>query len=367
MKVPFFNFKKSFLSYENEINEAVKNVFLSGWYILGKELEKFENKFADYCGAKFCIGVGNGLDALKIIIRAYKELGTLQKGDEIIVPANTYIATIISILDCGMKPVLVEPELDSFNIDPLKIEDAITKKTKAIMVVNLYGQLAKMELIKKISLKYKLITIEDCAQSHGAKNNNGLASGTLSDASGFSFYPSKNLGAIGDAGAIITNNESVAKLCKVLRNYGSEKKNYNKLLGVNSRLDEIQAAILNVKLKYLDKENIIRRKVASKYINKIKNEKIFLPKTIRNQDHVYHLFVIRTKFRDKLKDYLQDLGVETLIHYPIAPHKQSALYQYNDLKLPITELIHNQVLSLPCNPWLEEEDQDFIIKACNDF
>tara|TARA_S200000501_G_scaffold251853_1_gene235999 strand:- start:122 stop:1225 length:1104 start_codon:yes stop_codon:yes gene_type:complete len=367
MKVPFFNFKKSFLSYEKEINEAIKKTLLSGWYILGKELDQFEKKFADYCGAKFCIGVGNGLDALKIIIKSYKELGILKDDDEVIAPANTYIATIISILDCGLKPVLVEPELDSFNINPLKIEEAITKKTKAIMSVNLYGQLAKMELIKKISLKYKLITIEDCAQSHGVKNNNGLASGILSDASGFSFYPSKNLGAIGDAGAIITNDESVAKLCKVIRNYGSENKNHNQILGVNSRLDEIQAAILNVKLKYLDKENIIRRKVASKYINEIKNEKILLPKKLAYQDHVYHLFVIRTKFRDKLKDHLKNAGIETLIHYPIPPHKQPALYKYNHLKLPITELIHDEILSLPCNPWLSLEDQDLIIKTCNDF
>tara|TARA_B100001250_G_scaffold411040_1_gene438755 strand:+ start:1818 stop:2921 length:1104 start_codon:yes stop_codon:yes gene_type:complete len=367
MKIPFYNFKESFFTHEKEINEAVKKVFSSNWYILGKELERFENNFASYCGSKFCIGVGNGLDALKIIIRAYKELGVLKNNDEVIVPANTYIATIISILDCGLKPVLVEPELDFYNIDPSKIEDAITKNTKAIMVVHLYGQLAKMDLIKKISLKYKLITIEDCAQSHGAKNEKGISSGSLSDASGFSFYPSKNLGAFGDAGAIITNDDSVANLCKVIRNYGSEKKNHNKLLGVNSRLDEIQAAILNVKLKYLDLENIARRKVASKYINGIKNEKILLPKTLQNQDHVYHLFVIRTKYRDKLKESLINAGIETLIHYPIPPHKQPALYQYNHLKLPITELIHNQILSLPCSPWLSIEDQELIIKVCNNF
>lgn len=366
MKVPFFNFKKSFLYYEKEINKALKKTLLSGWYILGKELDQFEKKFADYCGAKFCIGVGNGLDALKIIIKAYKELGMLKDYDEVIVPANTYIATIISILDCGLKPIFVEPELDYYNIDPVKIEEAITKNTKAIMAVHLYGQLAKMDLIKKIASRHNLITIEDCAQAHGIKKN-GFFPGAMSDASAFSFYPSKNLGAFGDAGAIITNNKSVARLSRVIRNYGSEKKNHNKILGVNSRLDEIQASILNVKLKYLEKENIIRKKIASKYINEIKNKKIFLPKTIENRDHVYHLFVIRTKFRDKLKHHLKNAGIETLIHYPIPPHKQPALYKYNHLKLPITELIHDEILSLPCNPWLSLEDQDLIIKTCNDF
>ncbi len=367
MKVPFFDLRKSFQSHEQEINAAVKRVLESGWYILGRELDDFEKNFAEFCGAKFCVGVGNGLDALKIIMLSYKEKGVFKDNDEVIVPANTYIATIISIIECGLKPVLVEPELETYNINPSKVKSAITKNTKAILVVHLYGQLASMDLIKELSSKYNLITIEDSAQSHGARNKMGILSGRLSDASGFSFYPTKNLGAFGDAGAIITNDKSVATISRTIRNYGSEKKYNNTLLGVNSRLDEIQAAVLNIKLKYLDKENKIRREIALKYIEGIKNKRILMPKFSKDNDHVFHLFVVRTKLRDKLMRHLSDAGIETSIHYPIPPHKQPFLSKYKNLDLPITELIHNQILSLPCNPWLAEDQQDIIINTCNNF
>ena len=367
MKIPFFELKNSYLKYEDEINDVLKRVLSSGRYILGKELNNFENNFANYCGTKFCIGVGNGLDALTIIIRAYKELGIFKYGDEIIVPANTYIATILSIFECGLKPILIEPNIETYNIDPSKIENLITNKTKGLMVVHLYGQLAPMDEIKKITSNYKLILIEDSAQSHGASYRDGRKSGGLSDAAGFSFYPSKNLGTLGDSGAITTNDENIANLCRLIRNYGSGNKYYNQLKGVNSRLDEIHAAILNIKLKYLDEENLSRRLVAKRYLNRIKNKNFIMPKWSKENDHVFHLFVIRTKVRKKLVNYLKKVGIETIIHYPIPPHKQKALFHYNNLVYPITELIHKEILSLPCHPFLSLNEQDKIIDACNRF
>ena len=367
MKIPFFDFKKSFYQYEREVYDSLKKVLSSGWYILGKEVERFEDNFAKYCGSKFCIGVGNGLDALKIIMMGYKELGILKDHDEVIVPANTYIASILSILDCNLRPVLVEPSIKTYNINPSKIEEVITNKTKAILVVHLYGQLSPMKAINDIAFRYNLKVIEDSAQSHGAKNSKGISSGNLGDAGGFSFYPTKNLGSFGDAGAITTNDKDIAKVSKIIRNYGSEKKYYNIYKGVNSRLDEIHAAVLNVKLKYLDKENKIRSKIAKNFIENISNNDIITPIWSKKDDHVFHLFIIRTKNREKLIKTLTNHGVETLIHYPVPPHKQAALKEYERKKLPITELIHQQVLSLPCNPWLSIEKQNIIIDECNKF
>ena len=357
----------SYIAHKNEIESSVSKVLSAGNLILGEELKIFEMNFANYCGAKYCIGVGNGLDALIIILRSYKELGIFKDQDEVIVPANTYIATIMAILECNLKPVFVEPLIETFNIDPNKIQKSITNKTKAILVVHLYGQIAFMTKINKIASKFNLKVIEDSAQSHGARDSDGSLSGNLGNAAGFSFYPTKNLGAFGDAGAITTNNENLAMVSKMIRNYGFKKKNYCEYLGKNSRLDDLQASILNVKLKYLDQENLSRIRIATKYCNEIKNQFIILPKWSYSRDHVFHLFVIRTDFREKLKSYLQKKGVGTMIHYPIPPHKQKILSNYKNAKLPITEKIHNQVLSLPCHPWLKEKEQGIIIELCNNF
>jgi dTDP-4-amino-4,6-dideoxygalactose transaminase len=367
MSIPFYDLKKANELYKEEISLSLNRILSSGWYIMGEELESFEKNFAKYCGTKFCIGVGNGLDALKIILKSYKELGFINDFDEIIVPANTYIATILSILDCNLKPILVEPDIKTYNIDPLKIEKSITNKTKAILLVHLYGQLAPMKEINKLGLKYKLKIIEDSAQSHGAKNIDGKYSGNLGDAAGFSFYPTKNLGTIGDAGAIITNDEDIARVSSILRNYGSRDKYYNLYKGVNSRLDEIHAAVLNIKLKYLDNENKLRIKVAKRYLEKIDNKKIIKPFWSGKNDHVFHLFVVRVKNRDQLIKVLKENGVGTLIHYPIPAHKQKALKEYKDLSLPISIQIHKEVLSLPCNHLLKRSEQDLIINICNNF
>tara|TARA_B100001175_G_C19483928_1_gene628686 strand:+ start:89 stop:1192 length:1104 start_codon:yes stop_codon:yes gene_type:complete len=367
MNIPFYDLKKANELYKEEISQSLKRVLLSGWYIMGKELESFERKFAKYCGSKFCIGVGNGLDALKIILKSYKELGIINDLDEIIVPANTYIATILSILDCNLKPILIDPDKKTYNIDPSQIEKYITKKTKAILVVHLYGQLAPMKEINKLGLKYNLKVIEDSAQSHGARNIDGKYSGNLGDAAGFSFYPTKNLGTIGDAGAIITSDKNIARVSRILRNYGSSKKYYNSYKGVNSRLDEIHAAILNIKLKYLDNENKLRIKVAKRYIEKLNSKKILKPFWSGENDHVFHLFVVRVKERSRLIKVLKRHGVETLIHYPVPPHHQRALKEYKSLSLPISVQIHEEVLSLPCNHLLKRKEQDLIIEICNNF
>lgn len=344
--IPFLDLKKLNAQYRDELIEACIRVIDSGWYILGKEVEEFEKEFANYCGTKYAIGVGNGLDALTLILRAYKELGILSDGDEVIVPANTYIATILAITNNNLTPVLVEPDIDTYLIDPDSIEENITSKTKAIMVVHLYGQTCEMDKINDIAKKYNLKVIEDSAQSHGAYYKD-KRSGNLADASGFSFYPGKNLGALGDAGAITTNDDHLAEVLKALRNYGSHKKYENIYKGVNSRLDEIQAAILRVKLKYLDDEIERRRKIARFYLENIKNYNIILPKVREDSNHVWHLFVIRTEKRDKLQKYLLDKGIHTLIHYPIPPHKQIAYKEWNDRSYPITEKISKEVLSLP--------------------
>jgi dTDP-4-amino-4,6-dideoxygalactose transaminase len=351
-------------AHKEELKKAFERVLDSGWFIMGAELEQFEADFADYCQTKHAIGVANGLDALILIIRAYKELGFFKEGDEILVPSNTYIASILAISANNLIPVLVEPDMDTFNMDPLLIETKITPNTKAILPVHLYGQLCDMDMINKIAQKYGLKVIEDCAQAHGAMTNNKRA-GSLGDAAGFSFYPGKNLGALGDAGAITTNDDALANAIRALLNYGSHKKYQNLYKGVNSRLDELQAALLNVKLKTLDHETAIRRSIANKYLSGIINSKIILPTVKEQNGHVWHLFVVRTADRESLQRYLTANGVQTMIHYPIPPHKQEAYKEWNNFKYPISEKIHNEVLSLPLSNVIEAEDVKKIIGLLN--
>ncbi|QOD61527.1 DegT/DnrJ/EryC1/StrS family aminotransferase [Polaribacter haliotis] len=364
--IPFLDLKRLNEKYKPEIELAIKRVLDSGWYILGNELKLFEKEFAKFSGVEYCIGVGNGLDALILILRAYKELGLLEDGDEILVPANTYIATILAITENRLKPVFVEPTLDSYNIDVVKIKEKITNITKAILPVHLYGQVCDMDSIIEVAKKYNLLVIEDAAQSHGASYK-GKKAGNLGDAAGFSFYPGKNLGALGDAGAITTNNQELAKCITYLRNYGSTEKYIHKYKSFNSRLDEMQAAVLRVKLKYINQEIKKRQKLAKLYLEKIDNNKLILPKFNKIENHVFHLFVIRTKQRDKLQKYLLDKNIQTLIHYPIPPHKQLAYKEFSHLQLPITEKIHNEVLSLPISAVQTQKEIEEIIKILNDY
>lgn len=368
--IPFLDLKKVNQQYQDELKAACNRVIDSGWYIGGQELGTFEQNFATYCGTKFAIGVANGLDALILILRAWKELGKLQDGDEVIVPANTYIASILAITANNLKAVLVEPDSKSLNISVEALEQAITLKTKAILAVHLYGQLADMPKIMQIAKQYNLLVIEDSAQAHGAEIE-GIRAGNWGDASGFSFYPGKNLGALGDAGAVTTNDIELANMLKALRNYGSHEKYKNLVPGVNSRLDEIQAAMLDVKLTYLDQETTHRRQIASLYLAKIKNSYITLPLSqteVREyKQHVWHLFVLQTKYRDELQQYLLENGVQTLIHYPIPPHKQQAYKEWNDLSFPLTEKIHQQVLSLPMGPTQTLEETEKVVELCNSF
>lgn len=367
--IKFLDLKKINEPYEAVFQEKLKAVLANGWYILGNEGREFETSFANYCGAKYCIGTGNGLDALALIFKGYIQLGKLQKGDEVIVPANTYIATILAVLQADLVPVLVEPKLETYNINPDLIAEKITSRTKAILVVHLYGQLAEMNAINAIALQNNLLVIEDAAQAHGAvneldqqkpkvKNRNAVA---------YSFYPGKNLGALGDGGAVTTNDYELAKIIQMMRNYGSETKYYNDCIGVNSRLDELQAAFLNVKLPNLDVENEQRRAIARRYLFGINNGKITLPDWDFSNNHVFHLFVVRTKNRDYLQDCLNANGIQTVIHYPVPPHKQKALSDWNHLSFPITEKIHNEVLSLPISPVLTMDEVDFIIENLNKY
>lgn len=370
--IKFLDLQKINMLHQEEIEEALIKVFRKGWYILGEEVEKFEKNFTEYCGVKHCIGVSNGLDALMLIFKGYMELGKLKEGDEVIVPANTYIATILSVTHNRLKPVLVEPDIETYNIDPLKIEEKITEKTRGILPVHLYGRCADMDPINEIAKKYNLLVIEDAAQAHGAIYK-GKKTGNLGDAAGFSFYPGKNLGALGDAGAITTNDDQLAEVIKALRNYGSHKKYYNEYKGYNKRLDEIQAAVLNVKLKYLDEENQKRREIADIYCREIKNEEIILPDKRFNKpikeclEHVWHLYVIRTKKREKFQKYLFDNGIQTLIHYPVPPHKQMAYNEWNNLKYPIAEKIHDEVLSLPISQVISENEIFLITNVINQY
>ena len=369
--IPFLDLKKINAQYQEELKEACARVIDSGWYVLGNEVAEFEQEFATYCETEHCLGVANGLDALVLILRAYIEMGVVQKGDEVIVPSNTYIASILAISENGLTPVLVEPDNNTFNLDPALIEQAITEKTKAILTVHLYGQVTGMDEINAIAKKHNLKVIEDCAQAHGAvytgENGNPKKVGSLGDAAGFSFYPGKNLGALGDAGAVTTNDSELAKTIAALRNYGSHEKYKNLYRGMNSRLDEIQAAMLRVKLRYLDEEIQARQTVAQTYLKGINNPLIALPVVQDVNAHVWHLFVIIVKDRERFMQYLKEHGIQTLIHYPIPPHQQLAYKEWSNCSYPITETIHQEIVSLPISPVLHPEDAITILKVINDW
>lgn len=364
--IKFLDLQKINAPYKQGFQQKLDEALEKGWFILGDETRKFEDDFAAFCGTRNCVGTGNGLDALILIFKAFIELGKLQPGDEVIVPANTYIASIIAVLQCGLVPVPVEPKIESYNIDPDLVRNKITPRTKAILAVHLYGQLAEMEKLAEIATDHRLLLIEDAAQAHGAKTEDGIIAGNLSDAAGFSFYPGKNFGALGDAGAVTTSDDELADTIAMLRNYGSRKKYYNEIIGVNSRLDELQAAFLNVRLPALPRENAHRQLVAQRYCNEIRNDKLTVGEFVPDR-HVYHLFVVRTPDRNALKSYLWDSGIEALIHYPVAPHQQKALKQWHGLSLPITEKIHDEVLSLPINPLLTDKEVNHIIMTLNNY
>ena len=368
--IKFLDLQKINAKYDTEIKLAVNRVIDSGWYLQGKENESFEANYAEYIGSKHCIGVANGLDALIWIIRAYIEIGTMQEGDEVIVPANTYIASILAITENNLKPILVEPDINTFQIDDSLIEQAITSRTKAIMIVHLYGQCAYTEKIGELCKKYGLKLIEDNAQAVGAvcgKQAANIKTGSIGDAAGHSFYPGKNLGAMGDGGAVTTNDDTLAKVVRALANYGSSQKYVFKYTGRNSRLDEIQAALLDVKLKYLDIDTEKRKQVADYYLEQIKHPDIILPQRTDRDAHVFHLFPIRTHRRDELQHYLTENGIQTLIHYPIPPHKQECYQELSHLLLPITEQIHREELSLPMSPVLEMEEVKQVVKVINNW
>lgn len=362
--IKLLDLQKITQKYSDEIHEAVNRVVDSGWYLQGSENEKFEADYAEYIGTHYTVGCANGLDALILIFRAYIEMGIMKAGDEVIVPANTYIASILAITENGLKPILVEPNIETYQIDDSKIEKTITEKTKAILIVHLYGQCAYTEHINEICNKYQLKLIEDNAQAHGCKYK-GRRTGSLGDAAGHSFYPGKNLGAFGDAGAVTTNDKELAKIVRILANYGSNKKYVFKYCGRNSRLDEIQAAVLSVKLRHLDEDNFIRKQVAKYYIEHITNPHITTP-IVKDWDaHVFHIFTIRCKKRDGLQKYLADNGVQTIIHYPIPPHQQECYKKWNNFLFPITELIHDEELSLPMSSVITDEDIKRVVKFLN--
>lgn len=387
--IKFLDLKAVNNSFEPELSVAVQNVLDSGWYLLGNETKLFENEYAVFTGSKHCIGVANGLDALRLILKAYIEMGVMKIGDEIIVPGNTFIASVLAISDNSLKPVLIEPDIKTFNIDPSKIEESISEKTKGILLVHLYGQNAMHPGIQKLVDKYNLKLIEDNAQAIGAYYNSDTSdipseksknsfhrTGSLGHASGHSFYPGKNLGCLGDGGAITTNDDELASVVRALANYGSNKKYVCDFKGLNSRLDEIQAAILRVKLPRLDADNLKRYYIARHYCENIENHNVILPydslkfkydALTGKISHVWHLFVIRSQFRDLIQQHLAERNIQTLIHYPIPPHKQIAYRELNELSLPITERIHNEVLSLPISPLMSESDADEVISAVNSF
>lgn len=364
--VKYSDLTKNTTRYSAEIEEAVRRVVNSGWYLRGKETERFEKDFAAYIGTTHCVGCGNGLDALTLILRAYVEMGVMKEGDEVIVPANTYIASILAVTENKLVPVLVEPDIETLQINDRLIEQAITERTKAIMIVHLYGRCAYTDKIGELCRKYNLKLIEDNAQGHGCSYN-GIHTGALGDAAGHSFYPTKNLGALGDAGAVTTNDSELAGMIRSLGNYGSAKKYVFDHIGRNSRIDEIQAAVLDVKLKYLDEDNQMRRNKALHYIQKIDNKSIKVPSENYWKNSVFHIFPILCEKRDELKTYLSDHGVQTEVHYPIAPHKQKCYESWASLSLPVTEQIHRQELSLPMSPALDDNDQDYVIELLNNF
>jgi len=368
---PFLDLKTINQQYRQALIDAATRVIDSGWYVLGQEVKVFEQEFAAYCGTSHCVGMANGLDALVLTLRAWKEMGKLHEGDEVIVPANTYIASVLAITENHLKPVLVEPDECTYNLSPQKVREAITPKTKAILAVHLYGQLAPMKDIMAIAEEYQLLVLEDSAQAHGASVD-GKRAGNWGHASGFSFYPGKNLGALGDAGAMTTNDAELAQTVRALGNYGSHKKYENIYQGLNSRLDEMQAALLRVKLQYLDAETLARKQIAVAYAQGISNPLLTLP-IARNatvdslKNHVFHLFVVRVRQRAAFQAQLKAAGVDTLIHYPIPPHKQQAYRVYNRLELPLTETIHQEVVSLPIGPTMSMGDMVEVIRVVNAF
>jgi len=373
LMIKFLDLKKINDSFEPLLSQAIKRVLDSGWYLQGKEVAAFEQEYAKYIGVQHCIGCANGLDALRLILKAYIELGFMREGDEVIVPANTYIASILAITDNRLVPVLVEPDLQTYNIDPFRIEEMLTDRTRAIMIVHLYGQNAMHPEITRLVNKYNLKLIEDNAQAQGCYYGD-KRTGALGHATGNSFYPGKNLGALGDAGAVTTDDLELASVIRALGNYGSNKKYVNEFQGLNSRLDEIQAAILRVKLERLDEDNQKRREVADYYLRHIHHPEITLPiisrpdtSVTQNQSHVWHLFVVRCLERDRLQKHLSDNGIQTLIHYPIPPHLQQAYRSWNKLSFPITEQIHQEVLSLPIGPSMNSNDVKSIVEAVNQF
>jgi dTDP-4-amino-4,6-dideoxygalactose transaminase len=368
--IKFLDLKEVNDSFEPDLSASINRVLKSGWYLLGNEVKAFEQEYATFIGVKHCIGVANGLDALRLIFKAYMEMGVMHEGDEIIVPANTYIASILAITDNRLVPVLVEPDINTFNIDPGKIEEKISERTKAIMIVHLYGRNSMNPQIADIVSKYGLKLVEDNAQAQGSLYDK-KRTGSLGDAAGNSFYPGKNLGALGDAGAVTTDDDELANVVRTIANYGSKIKYENLYRGLNSRLDEIQAAILRVKLHRLDADNQRRRMIVNYYLENISNKDLILPvpsgqvSAIDDKQNVWHLFVIRTRSRDKLQKYLMDAGIQTVIHYPIPPHKQLAYKEWAHLNLPVTEQIHREVLSLPLSPLLSEEAVSVIVDTLN--
>jgi dTDP-4-amino-4,6-dideoxygalactose transaminase len=366
MDVPFLSLREVNARHADELKAAAARVIDSGWYVLGEEVAAFEHEFAAYCGVRHTVGVGNGLDALSLILRGYKELGALKEGDEVIVPGNTFIASFLAITENRLVPVPVEPDAASFNIDPACAEAAIGQRTRAIMAVHLYGQLAEMSALAVLARRHNLLLIEDAAQAHGALSD-GRRAGAFGDAAAFSFFPGKNLGALGDGGAAVTDDGALAKQIAMLRNYGSEVKYQHLLQGGNSRLDEMQAAMLRVKLKYLDEDVARRRHVALRYRKGIRHPCIRVPDVAREESHAWHLFVIRCHVRDALQRHLHEHGVQTQVHYPVPAHRQPAYRRLRHMPLPLTEQLHGEVLSLPMGPTLRDDAVDRVIAACNAF
>jgi dTDP-4-amino-4,6-dideoxygalactose transaminase len=365
--IPFLDLKQINKRFENDFNAQFSDFLNSGSYILGDAVRDFEKAFGDYCGVNYCVGVSNGLDALILILKAYKELGNLHDGDEVLVPSNTYIASILAILNAGLKPVFVEPNPLSFNIEANTIKEKISHKTKAILVVHLYGQLCDMNSINELAKEASLLVIEDAAQAHGAQSDRYVKAGALGDAAGFSFYPSKNLGALGDAGAVTTNNKELYQILLKLRNYGSSIKYENDIIGYNNRLDPIQAIFLQHKLSFLDEDNAKRREIAKSYLSAINNSNITLPLYNGSLNHVFHLFVIKVKDRIKFMDYMLENNIQTAVHYPTPPHQQKALKEFNNLSFPISEAIHATCVSLPISPVQTKEQTQEIITIINGY
>lgn len=364
--VNYLELRKVTAMHSSEIGDAVRRVVEGGWYLQGEETRLFEQEYAAYIGTKCCVGCGNGLDALTLILRAYMEMGVMRAGDEVIVPANTYIASILAITENGLRPVLVEPRLDTFQIDDSLVEQAVTPRTRAVMLVHLYGRCAYTEKLGDICKRHGLKLIEDNAQAHGCTFGT-KRTGSLGDAAGHSFYPGKNLGALGDAGAVTTDDEELARTVRALGNYGSSRKYVFDMKGRNSRLDEVQAAVLRVKLKYLDGDNAVRRRIAMRYASEIHNPELLLPSPDFCANSVHHIFPVLCRRRDELQRYLADGGVQTIIHYPIPPHRQLCYAELGGLSLPITERIHREELSIPLNQTMQEEEVDRVISLLNGF